>query len=81
MVLPALRPAPSTTTVPAMLRRITTTTNFEPNTLQVEVANTLQVEAATWPKRGVLLTTGVVGVVKVQSRRNYAKIVEVGISD
>ena len=57
MVLPAPHPTPSTTTVPAMLHRITTTTNFEPNTLQVEVANTLQVEAATWPKRGFLLTT------------------------
>ena len=32
------------------------------------------------PKRVVLLTTGVVGVVEVLNRRNYAKSVEVGIS-
>ena len=67
MILPVPRLAPTTTAVAAaaaMLRRCAVTTNLDPNTLQVEVA--------TWPKRGVLLTTGVVGVVEVQNRRNYA---------
>ena len=47
MILPVPRFAPTTTAVAAaaaMLRRCGVTINLDPNTLQVEVA--------TWPKRG-----------------------------